>query len=112
MEHLTRYVITQSLDAPSCTEAFVLTYRQFGATPHEIMKYLDSLFNHKKVDRFRSVLNVRIAQFLKLWVNVAYYPDFRKAGLLPVLLDFLEKQFQSKYLDGVNQVKLSLLKAH
>jgi len=104
-------VIVQSIEAPARTEAFVLTYRQFGATPQEIMRYVEAFFNHKKAEKIK-VLHPRVTQFLRLWVKVAYYPDFKKAGLLPILLDFLEKQLQPKYIDGVNQVKLALLKAH
>jgi len=111
MEHLTRYVIAQSQDAPACTEAFVLTYRQFGATPREIMKYVETLFNHKKTDQFRFVLNLRVAQFFKLWVNVAYIGDFKQAGLLPVLLEFLDSKLHPTYSCGSNQVKLALLRA-
>lgn len=65
----------------------------------------------KLFDSYCSFFNYyRVTQFLRLWVKVAYYPDFKKAGLLPILLDFLEKQLQPKYIDGVNQVKLALLK--
>merc|ERR1712137_812404 len=141
MEYLTRYVISQSLDAPACTEAFVLTYRQFGATPGEIMKYVETFFKkyvetffkkpdnttpkvkHKKGDKPQEtlppplpILTERIVQFFKLWINVAYHADFQQAGLLPILLDFLKNKIHPiDARDGTTnayQVKLVLLRAN
>merc|ERR1711879_977667 len=141
MEYLTRYVISQSLDAPACTEAFVLTYRQFGATPHEIMKYAETFYKkyvenffkkpdnttpkvkHKKGDKPQETLppplpivTDRIIAFFRLWVNVAYPGDFKKAGLLPILLDFLENKISPlDKRDGTtnnSQVKLAIIRAN
>eukprot|EP00011_Vannellida_sp_DIVA3-517-6-12_P003037 CAMPEP_0114626520 /NCGR_PEP_ID=MMETSP0168-20121206/11824_1 /TAXON_ID=95228 ORGANISM="Vannella sp., Strain DIVA3 517/6/12" /NCGR_SAMPLE_ID=MMETSP0168 /ASSEMBLY_ACC=CAM_ASM_000044 /LENGTH=481 /DNA_ID=CAMNT_0001837827 /DNA_START=50 /DNA_END=1492 /DNA_ORIENTATION=- len=114
MENLTRYVITQADSDYASTEAFVLTYRQFGYQPKDMFGIVEKFYGLVTTKKIGQALD-GIGVFLALWVLVGYKSDFRARGtrgyLYHRLLKFLERLETDGFKDAANRVKLAIIRA-